>query len=452
MAVAVDLGSSRQFQSDLRRFPKRRKVGEAADLHKLEPLSVDRLIAGIWKQLYSELQLQLSPLIQEGCLVDRQVAFNRNAFQAVNALCLKVSQLSRCSRSLEIVVQAFWVGCFDERSGAIANETPSASSRKTKMLALREACAVLGCSEKELRNKVGIWRGYKEIKDAGGWASLVFAGNGVYRFCKYRVGFGKDLISKLRRMRSCFQVAADTLHPEWRELLAIVGQDSSRSYNGHPHDWVVSTAFEPVTLASTYSKWDQNFTYRHLTESIIDRDVWGAEDPRKLHGSDSACCRDCGLLQYEDIRLNHCKCFPELYGGAKLPPPVQIFHTTDGRNNGVIARSLFARGAAVGEFVGLITKGIRGIDVMQGGIGDKQYQVFQGRMGNHTRFINHSCNPNSQFQKFIWLGIERIVVVSRGIETGAEITVDYSNQYWDNLDKVCLCGEPCCRYRRVGQR
>jgi len=68
------------------------------------------------------------------------------------------------------------------------------------------------------------------------------------------------------------------------------------------------------------------------------------------------------------------------------------------------------------------------------------------KTGNYTRFINHSCAPNSQFQKFCWLGTERIVLVSKGIEAGTEITVDYSNDYWDGLDKKCLCGEACCRY------
>ncbi|KAI1829200.1 hypothetical protein DTO027I6_9903 [Penicillium roqueforti] len=44
-------------------------------------------------------------------------------------------------------------------------------------------------------------------------------------------------------------------------------------------------------------------------------------------------------------------------------------------------------------------------------------------------------------------GIERIVVVSRGISSGIEIAVGYSGQYWKWLDKPCLCKEACCRFR-----
>jgi SET domain-containing protein len=77
-----------------------------------------------------------------------------------------------------------------------------------------------------------------------------------------------------------------------------------------------------------------------------------------------------------------------------------------------------------------------------------QYQIWQGRQGNYTRFVNHSCQPNSQYENFSWLGVQRIVLVSKGISMGAEITVDYSNDYWDHLDKECLCGESRCRFKR----
>lgn len=83
---------------------------------------------------------------------------------------------------------------------------------------------------------------------------------------------------------------------------------------------------------------------------------------------------------------------------------------------------------------------------MAGGTGDRPYQIYQGNMGNFTRFINHSCRPNTQFQKFVWQGSERIIVVSRGVLAGCEITVDYSDYYWRQLNKKCLCGEPCCRF------
>ena len=129
------------------------------------------------------------------------------------------------------------------------------------------------------------------------------------------------------------------------------------------------------------------------------------------------------------------------------PSPVQVFRTLDGRNNGLIALCAFERGAAIGEFVGVITKGLQDVDVMENTTGSTHYQIWQGREGNFTRFVNHSCNANAQYQQFTWLDTQRIVLVSKGIQAGSEITVDYSGKYWKGLDKKCLCGEKSCRYR-----
>lgn len=115
-------------------------------------------------------------------------------------------------------------------------------------------------------------------------------------------------------------------------------------------------------------------------------------------------------------------------------------------NRYLLTSQNFDRGTAIAEFIGLITAGIEGRDVMVGGSTHRSYQIYQGHMGNFTRFINHSCRANTQFQRFFWRGREHIVIVSRGLSAGSEITVDYSDGYWRQLSKNCLCGEPCCRF------
>jgi hypothetical protein len=212
------------------------------------------------------------------------------------------------------------------------------------------------------------------------------------------------------------------------------------------------------------------FNYEFVDDCVVDRDVFGEDDPRRGLGIDPDICQTCKERQSDDMIRNHCSCFPSLFGGVRHPPPVQLYHTASGKNNGVIARCVrckkpfssfyrfdfgkmftnfnkpFERGTAIAEFVGLVTYGIDGLDVMMGGTQERPYQIFQGQKGNFTRFINHSCRPNSQFQKFYWCGIERILVVSRGVPAGSEITVDYSDSYWGKLQKNCLCGEPGCRF------
>ena len=45
--------------------------------------------------------------------------------------------------------------------------------------------------------------------------------------------------------------------------------------------------------------------------------------------------------------------------------------------------------------------------------------------------MNHSCQPNAQFERFVWLGKQRIVLAAQTIiEAGDEVTVDYGDTYW----------------------
>ncbi|THV69189.1 SET domain-containing protein [Aureobasidium pullulans] len=459
----------RRLQADVREKPQRRT---ARDEPALRPSTLSKLIVGIWEQVFSSMSFDISVVSSEwrttGFQTHRSLITDlaqgeqpsavqvppatvpERTFTRMNLLCRKISQASRCSRALEVVVQASWIEHFDRQVQEIAKEHPQLSATKARMKALAQACSEIGWSEKEIRNKMAIWRGYKEIKDHGGWVCLVFAGMGIYRFCKYRIGFDPESMAILRRTRTRFEVAADTLHPHWRDMLTIVGDTSSRVYNGHPHDWVVSDHDDPVPLKQTYLQYDPQFSFTHLDSSVVDPYAFGANDPRQVAVQSHQAahvCNVCGEKQSEDVTESTCRCFPNLFGSDQLPvAPVQIFRTKNGRNNGLLACCPFERGVAIGEFTGLITKGLEGMDVMQAEA-EQRYQIYQGREGNYTRLVNHSCRPNSQFQRFVWMGTQRIILVSRGIEAGQEITVDYSDAYWRNLPKTCLCQESCCRFK-----
>lgn len=167
---------------------------------------------------------------------------------------------------------------------------------------------------------------------------------GVYRFCKYRTGFGDGLATRLRHLRSAFEVAADTLHPEWRDLLQVIGQGGPRRYHGHPHEWVTVPGGEPaVPLESTYGHLNlpHGFQYRFINECVLDPRVFGTEDPRVVPElEETDICQVCKERQTDVIETNQCSCFPSLFGSVRSPVPVQVFHTANGKNNGVIARSV----------------------------------------------------------------------------------------------------------------
>jgi hypothetical protein len=184
-----------------------------------------------------------------------------------------------------------------------------------------------------------VWKGYREIKEAAGWTALVFAGFGIYRFCKYRVGFDTAAISRLTNLGPRFEVVADTLHPQWRELLQFVQAPTCRKYTGQPHDWVVHRCGgDPLSLASTYHRWDPGFTFEHLRESIIDDNASREHDPRQVNWRPTHICKVCQKLQSASFENSQSQCLPDLYGAnARLSYPVQVFQTEDGRNNGLLA-------------------------------------------------------------------------------------------------------------------
>lgn len=186
-----------------------------------------------------------------------------------------------------------------------------------------------------------IWRAYRDIKEAGGWVSLVFASTGVYRFCKYRTGFDEALVARLRQLRSSFEVAADTLHPEWRQLLNVISQGSLPRYSGHPQQWVTRNGEDALPLNATYPH-IPGFDFQIIEESALDADVFGDYDPRRVSGIDPCSCLECGQYQSDNVHLNRCMCFPSLYGGPRIHSPIQIFQTSNGRNNGVVSRCVWS--------------------------------------------------------------------------------------------------------------
>ncbi|GBG86447.1 hypothetical protein CBR_g41442 [Chara braunii] len=65
--------------------------------------------------------------------------------------------------------------------------------------------------------------------------------------------------------------------------------------------------------------------------------------------------------------------------------------------------------------------------------------------GNISRFINHSCDPNCELQKWEMEGSLRVgVFATRDIPEGANLTYDYQFIQFGQ-DQYCLCGSEECR-------
>ncbi|WOK93002.1 histone-lysine N-methyltransferase ASHH3-like isoform X1 [Canna indica] len=67
--------------------------------------------------------------------------------------------------------------------------------------------------------------------------------------------------------------------------------------------------------------------------------------------------------------------------------------------------------------------------------------------GNKSRFINHSCEPNTEMQKWRADGETRVGIFAlRNIRKDEHVTYDYQFVQF-GADQVCYCGTPSCRQK-----
>lgn len=142
--------------------PRKKRI---SDNPALQPSTFDKFVGGVWESIYSGLRMDPTEVIEQWQAIEgtaqpklltdseHHVAIrdNTSAFGRINVLARKISQTSRTCRSLEVIVQAHWVQCFEDRVNELAETT---TREKAKRAAIAEACVDFNWTEKELRNKV----------------------------------------------------------------------------------------------------------------------------------------------------------------------------------------------------------------------------------------------------------------------------------------------------------
>jgi ATP-dependent RNA helicase DDX49/DBP8 len=163
-----DQGGPRRLTNNVRQFPKRNVLQSTQQ----KPTAFDRLIVGMWRQLYGDLDLNPQGFVdiwhdtddlRSIPLNDAQIGMTQRpfrlhgpkpSFRGVNRFCRQITQASRCCRSMEVIIQARWVQCFDEQVQNLAREDSELSITRARTLTLAEASKDFGWSVKELRNKM----------------------------------------------------------------------------------------------------------------------------------------------------------------------------------------------------------------------------------------------------------------------------------------------------------
>ncbi|XP_060792461.1 histone-lysine N-methyltransferase, H3 lysine-36 specific isoform X2 [Neoarius graeffei] len=134
---------------------------------------------------------------------------------------------------------------------------------------------------------------------------------------------------------------------------------------------------------------------------------------------------------------------------------VEIFRTLS-RGWGLRCCHDIKKGAFVSEYVGEVIDEeecrARIKNAQENDIGnfylltlDKDRIIDAGPKGNQARFMNHSCQPNCETQKWTVNGDTRVGLFALvDVAAGTELTFNYNLECLGNGKTVCKCGAPNC--------
>lgn len=227
---------------------------------------------------------------------------------------------------------------------------------------------------------------------------------------------------------------------------------------------------EPVEfeLPDWLNKWKPNY-------SIIKRNIYLTKKVKKrireeddgifcsctsTPGSSAACGRDCHCGMLLSSCSSNCKCDNSCLNKPfhRRPMKKMKIVQTEKCGSGVVAEENIMRGEFIIEYVGEV-------------IDDKTCEERLWRMkrqgetnfylceinrdmvidatfkGNQSRYINHSCSPNTEMQKWRIDGETRIgIFATRDIKEGEHLTYDYQFVQF-GADQDCHCGAKGCRQK-----
>ncbi len=124
---------------------------------------------------------------------------------------------------------------------------------------------------------------------------------------------------------------------------------------------------------------------------------------------------------------------------ADIHPKVSLRFIDDEVGFGVFAAQRISPCALVGEYTGQLVEAKKRalkskfhyIRYAIWEMGGRKYVLDAEKMGNFTRFINHSAQPNLGLQSVYWRGIPRMIFVAlKEIHEGEQLTFDYGAVFW----------------------
>lgn len=182
-------------------------------------------------------------------------------------------------------------------------------------------------------------------------------------------------------------------------------------------------------------------------------------DPCNCTVSNACVTRSCSHRSaFEECTQTNCKwhdqCQNRRMGNNEAIHQLQIFDT-EKCGRGVRSAIEIYPGQLICEYVGEVVKLqnyqlrtlLRSEDMPRFGVHLSSFYVVDAtQKGNIARFINHSCEPNCEMQRWIVNGYYRLgIFAKKKIEEGEELTYDYSMFVQMEPPQRCECGSRQCK-------
>ncbi|CAG8057241.1 unnamed protein product [Penicillium olsonii] len=231
---------------------------------------------------------------------------------------------------------------------------------------------------------------------------------------------------------------------DWVKLIKevpspIPGLPSAKEAVESALDWEVHHPHHTVlTLDGDLKRTEFNGEYQtHIDESIYDECF--PSDPTAKSDVNSTGCALCGSQ-------GPCGCTLQSRAG-ELVELVEY----PGVGTGVRSLTTFNRGDVLDIYVGELRSDTANDTVYplsqswDAPKGDHLCYICSHKTGNWTRFLNHSCQPSTNFVvRTIGDRVVTTIEAARYIAPFEELTIDYGSGYWQGGLRECACGHWNC--------
>lgn len=128
-----------------------------------------------------------------------------------------------------------------------------------------------------------------------------------------------------------------------------------------------------------------------------------------------------------------------------MHPQVSIRFIDEEVGFGVFAEQRIPSCSYVGEYTGMIQERKKRhlvdkrycVRYTVWEMGRRNFIIDAEKMGNFTRFINHSVTPNLSLQSVYWRGMPRMIFIAlKEIEEGTQFTFDYGTFFWETCQQA----------------